>query len=368
MRSVRERPSGCVTENPSSSTTILRTPNPLRAFEPRMEMPMSRGPFPCLKETPGLSCSRSSTVKAGESLMRSPLTVVMVCPGGFGSAPGPPSEPAGPCDAAGSAGCAAAGAAAGGGLAGREKSATTRRGEGVVGAGGAVVARFGRGADTTTSGTPTAAGACSAGGLASAGEGADGSASGFGASFDSAAGADGSCDRPGAGTSTAAIRSAANGNIGRCSRAGIGGLPNAVIARTAAVVHFTADNVSKHRLNDMIRSRTAASAAHVSEKLNVMSREDFESSRGPGRSALSGSAEDGNAQRGPTLILVRGRMKRDDAYVALQRRVRNPHRTADRNAMAGRQDRTRRFCHGAEYARRLNKRLVVRQVLRIGRA
>jgi hypothetical protein len=53
-----------------------------------MEIPMSRGPFPCLKETPGLSCSRSWTVKAGSSLMRSPLTVVMVCPGGFGSAPG----------------------------------------------------------------------------------------------------------------------------------------------------------------------------------------------------------------------------------------------------------------------------------------
>jgi len=51
-------------------------------------MPMSRGPLPCLKETPGLSCSNSSTVKAGASLMRSPLTVVMVCPGGFGRAPG----------------------------------------------------------------------------------------------------------------------------------------------------------------------------------------------------------------------------------------------------------------------------------------
>jgi hypothetical protein len=53
-----------------------------------MEIPISRGPFPCLKETPGLSWSSSSTVKAGASLMRSPLTVVMVCPGGFGRAPG----------------------------------------------------------------------------------------------------------------------------------------------------------------------------------------------------------------------------------------------------------------------------------------
>src|SRR2546430_5249118 len=48
--------------------------------------------------------SRSSTVKAGASLMLSPLTVVMVCPGGFGSAPAPPSDAAVPCDAAGAAG------------------------------------------------------------------------------------------------------------------------------------------------------------------------------------------------------------------------------------------------------------------------
>ena len=32
MRSVRERPSGCVTGNPSSSITILRTPKPLLRF------------------------------------------------------------------------------------------------------------------------------------------------------------------------------------------------------------------------------------------------------------------------------------------------------------------------------------------------
>src|SRR2546430_15635925 len=70
-------------------------PNVLRALEPRMEMPMSRGPLPCLKETPGLSCSRSSTVKAGASLIRSPLTVVLVCPGGFGKAPGPGPDSAG---------------------------------------------------------------------------------------------------------------------------------------------------------------------------------------------------------------------------------------------------------------------------------
>ena len=86
---------------------MLRMPKVLRAFEPRMEIPISRGPFPCLKETPGLSCSNSSTVKAGASLIRSPLTVVMVCPGGFGRAPGPPSDAlaasdaGAPCDAGG---------------------------------------------------------------------------------------------------------------------------------------------------------------------------------------------------------------------------------------------------------------------------
>jgi hypothetical protein len=264
MRSVRERPSGCVTENPSSSTTMLRMPNPLRAFEPRMEMPMSRGPFPCLKLTPGLSCNRSLTVKAGESLMRSPLTVVMVCPGGFGSAPGPPSEAAVPCDAAGAPDCVAAGAAAGLALVGGDTAAMTRRGA-LAGAAGAARAGFGRGADTTTSGTPTAAGAGSVGGFASAGAGADCSASGFGASFDSVAGADGSCDRPGAGTSTAAMRSTANGNIGLSSRARSRELPNAVIARTAAVAQFKASNASKHRPNDMTGSATAAFAAHVSE-------------------------------------------------------------------------------------------------------
>jgi hypothetical protein len=207
--------------------------------------------------------------------MRSPLTVVMVCPGGFASAPGPPSEAAGPCDAAGSAGCAAAGAAAGVGLAGRDATATTRRGEGVVGAGGAAVARFGRGADTTTSGTPTAAGAAPAEGFTCAGAGGDCSASGFGASFDSAAGADGSCDRPGAGTSTAAMSKTANGNIGHGSRALVCAWRNDFVAWTAAVVQFNANSASKHRRpNDMTRSATAAFAAGLGKV-------EWDASRGP---------------------------------------------------------------------------------------
>src|SRR6185295_19261357 len=84
---------------------MLRMPKPLRALEPRMEMPRSRGPLPCLKETPGLYCSRSWTVKAGSFLMRSPLTVVMVCPGGCGSEPGPGCE----ADVADGSGAAAGG-------------------------------------------------------------------------------------------------------------------------------------------------------------------------------------------------------------------------------------------------------------------
>ena len=231
-------------------------------------MPMSRGPFPCLKLTPGLSCNRSLTVKAGESLMRSPLTVVMVCPGGFGSAPGPPSEAAVPCDAAGAPDCVAAGAAAGLALVGGDTAAMTRRGA-LAGAAGAARAGFGRGADTTTSGTPTAAGAGSVGGFTSAGAGADCSASGFGAwsafgaSFDSAAGADGSCDRPGAGIASAATSSTASGSTGRVSHVRVRGWRNAFVARTGAVAQLKASNASKHRPNDMTRS--AAFAAHVSE-------------------------------------------------------------------------------------------------------
>jgi hypothetical protein len=167
VRSVRERPSGCVTENPSSSTTILRIPNVLRAFEPRIEMPMSRGPFPCLNETQGLSCSRSWIVKAGSSLMRSPLRVVMVCPGGFGRAPG-----AGPDSAAGAAAGDAAAEGNDGDLNGRVTVETGWRGAATARGAGAVVTRLGRGAVTTTLGTGTEGGAGAAGALGSPGAGA----------------------------------------------------------------------------------------------------------------------------------------------------------------------------------------------------
>ncbi|MGY4419137.1 hypothetical protein ACVWY2_001562 [Bradyrhizobium sp. JR6.1] len=40
-------------------------PKPLRAFDPRIEMPKSRGPLPCLTEIPGLSRNTSATEKDG---------------------------------------------------------------------------------------------------------------------------------------------------------------------------------------------------------------------------------------------------------------------------------------------------------------
>jgi hypothetical protein len=86
-------------------------PKPLRAFEPRIEMPTSRGPLPCLIEMPGLSCSRSWTVKAGAFLMVSALIELTVCPGGTGSAPGaglPSTNAAGVADVVATAGRGAA--------------------------------------------------------------------------------------------------------------------------------------------------------------------------------------------------------------------------------------------------------------------
>ena len=65
MRSLRDRPSGWVTGKPSSKITMLRMPKPLRALEPRIEMPRSRGPLPCLTEMPGLSRRTSPTENDG---------------------------------------------------------------------------------------------------------------------------------------------------------------------------------------------------------------------------------------------------------------------------------------------------------------
>src|ERR1700676_4803542 len=82
MRSLRERPSGCVTGKPSSKITRWRMAKPLRALDPRIEMPISRGPLPCFTDTPGLSRNTSPTENDGllSNWLRS--TVVCVSPAG----------------------------------------------------------------------------------------------------------------------------------------------------------------------------------------------------------------------------------------------------------------------------------------------
>ena len=159
-----------------------------------MEMPRSRGPLPCLKETPGLSCSRSWTVKAGSFLTRSPLTAVMVCRGGCGS------EPASGCEAHVADGSGAAAWST-------ESQATRRGAETGRGPGGAATrlatAGLGVVGFTRTSGTATEPSGRAKGAPASgaAGAEADGPPSGFGASVVAGGGED-SCVCPGSGTST----------------------------------------------------------------------------------------------------------------------------------------------------------------------
>jgi hypothetical protein len=59
--SVRAVPSGCVIGKPSSKSLMLRTPKGARAFEPRIEMNVSRGPLPWMIVTPGLKTTMSAT-------------------------------------------------------------------------------------------------------------------------------------------------------------------------------------------------------------------------------------------------------------------------------------------------------------------
>ena len=61
----------------------MRMPNALFAFEPRMEMPMSRGPLPCVTVTPGLYEIRSLTVNCGEVSNILVSMLVTVCPTGL---------------------------------------------------------------------------------------------------------------------------------------------------------------------------------------------------------------------------------------------------------------------------------------------
>jgi hypothetical protein len=221
-----------------------------------------------LNDTPGLSCSNSSTVKAGASLMRSPLTVVMVCPGGFGSAPGVGRDSAGPA-----AGAAADGDGDGGDVADWTTAGAGGRAAAIARGRGACETRLGFGGVTTTSGTRTGeAGAATAGALGSAGAGADWLASGFGASVDSPGGADGSwlrpgdsaggadesCVRPGTGTSMAPMRTRAKGDIGRWSRVSLRARRKAVFARRPAAIGVNAASGLKLRGTDTTRFEMAA--------------------------------------------------------------------------------------------------------------
>ena len=144
-------------------------------------------------------------VKAGSFLMRSPLTVVMVCPGGCGSEPGPGCNPGVAADDAG-AGAAAADTGARGAATGRGPGAGATRSR-AIRLGGSRLDVMGL---TTTSGTATWSGGRAAGGLASgaADVGADGPPSGFGASVVAGGGED-SCACPGSGTGTATAQTAA---------------------------------------------------------------------------------------------------------------------------------------------------------------
>ena len=129
----------------------------------------------------------------------------------------------------------------------------------------------------------------------------------------------------------------AKGKIGRWSRVRAGAQRKAILARSAAAIETNAANGLKHRRTGMARSEIAA-LLHASEKLNGMIRD------GRGVVALaadrhlrsSGSAENGNAQRGATLVLARGRIELDNAAVCSSNGFRNPNCIADRNAVAGR--------------------------------
>ena len=171
-------------------------------------------------------------VKAGSFLMRSPLTVVMVCPGSFGSAPGPPCasavNAAAPGEDAGNGGVGAGAAVTTG-----ARRVATARGP------GAGAARLGRPALTTTSGTRTEPGAGWAGGLGAvaAGGGEDCSLSDFGASVVGGGGAAESCVRPDTGINTLAANTMTKAGFGR-------------------------DAVKRWK-NAMVRSRTAARDARA---------------------------------------------------------------------------------------------------------
>ena len=94
-------------------------------------------------------------------------------------------------------------------------------------------------------------------------------ASGFGASVDSAGGADDSWLRPGMGTSAALMRTMAKGKIGRRSRIRARAQRKAVLARRGAAIDVNTANGLQHRRTDMTRSEIAA-LLHALGKPNGM--------------------------------------------------------------------------------------------------
>jgi len=133
------------------------------------------------------------------------------------------------------------------------------------------------------------------------------------------------------------MSSRAKGNIGRWSRVRLRARRKAVLACRPAEIGANAANGLKHRRTGMARSEIAA-LLHTSEKPNGMIRDR----RGVVALAAdrdlrsSGSAENGNAQRGATLVLARGRIELENGAVRSSSSVRGPHCIADRNAVAGR--------------------------------
>ena len=128
----------------------------------------------------------------------------------------------------------------------------------------------------------------------------------------------------------------AKGKIGRWSRVRASAQRKAILARSAAAIETNAANGLKHRRTGMARSEIAA-LLHASEKPNGMIRDGGVVALAADRDLRSsGSAENGNAQRGATLVLARGRIELDNAAVSSSNGFRNPKCIADRNAMVGR--------------------------------
>jgi len=261
-------------------------------------------------------------VKAGSSLIRSPLTVVMVCPGGFGSEPGPGWEP----------GAADGGVAAMGGTTAETGDRT--RGPMKARGPGAAAARLGGAGLTTTSGTGTEPDGAAAGGLASDGAGGevDWLVSGLGASVASGGLVGDSWVRRSVGTRTAAVRTAAKGQK-RCQ---------------ANMAH----SENTQGKDERVVRDGRYSVARIQ----------------PIRLLLSRSAEIGRACRRATLVSTRGRIKFDYAALLSRTDVRGRHDINGRNNMVDRQDRARRVRQCAKHTGRCGARWLVREILTICRA